>query len=95
MNYSPCVAPDESYLLFSRSNTDIPMRDVNLWVSFKGPDGSWGEPVKLAAPISGDKFDHCPKLSPDGEYLFYISDRAGRLQVYWVDASVIEAAKPQ
>ena len=40
----PFVAKDGSYLLFSR--------DMDIWVSFRGPDGAWKAPVRLPSPIN-------------------------------------------
>jgi ankyrin repeat protein len=73
----PFIAPDGSYLLFSR--------DMDIWVSFRGPDGGWKAPTKLPAPINTPDLEICPTVSPDGRYLFFL-----RGKVFWVDAGIIE-----
>jgi len=84
----PCIAPDESFLLFVRANQDM---TTAIFVSFKKPDGTWDNPQKIDLGT-----DHAvmPQLSPDGKYLFFMVS-PGRLKgdIYWVDAAVIPAAK--
>lgn len=92
-NLCPFVAPDESYLIFTRTHGDSSYAD--LYVSFKDADGSWGRAVRLGAPINTDAHEMCPWVSHDGRYLFFISTRAGTFVPYWVDAGVIKDTKPQ
>jgi ankyrin repeat protein len=80
---APFIAPDGSYLLFSR--------DMDIWVSFRGPDGSWKAPTALSPPTNSPAREDCPVVSPDGRILFYL--RGGALM--WVDASVIQDARPR
>ena len=73
----PFVAKDGSYLLFSRN--------MDIWVSFRGPNGAWKAPVRLPSPINTEDTEICPTVSPDGRYLFFL-----RGELMWVDAGVIE-----
>jgi ankyrin repeat protein len=73
----PFIAKDGSYLLFSR--------DMDIWVSFRGPDGAWKAPVRLPSPINTEDAEICPTVSPDGRYLFFL-----RGELMWVDARTIE-----
>jgi Tol biopolymer transport system component len=86
----PCIAPDESFLLFMRANED---RTAAIYVSFRRPDKTWSDPQKLEL---GLKNASMPSLSPDGKYLFFTSVPE-RLQgdIYWVNAGVIEALRPK
>jgi hypothetical protein len=84
----PCVAPDESFLLFTRVNPD---RSAGLFISRRKPDGNWGEAKQLDFGLQNVLM---ARLSPDGRYLFFTSTTpATRGDIYWVDASVLEAAK--
>lgn len=82
IDYCPWIAPDESYLLFasSRPNTD---EVLYLYVSFRGPDGSWSEPANIHPALGFDEPAGFPTVSPDGRFLFFLS----RGKVYWVDAA--------
>lgn len=83
---SPFVAPDGSYLLFSRR--------YDLWVSFRGTDGAWSEPVNLGPGVNSPEIDLCPVVTADAKYLFFLSQRDGESHAYWVRADVIEKARP-
>ena len=83
----PFIAPDGSYLLFSR--------DYDLFASFRGEDGSWSVPVNLGPEINSEELDLCPMVSADGKYLFFLSGRGGESHTWWVPAKVIEEMKPK
>ncbi len=94
MEHSPYVARDGSYLIFTR--VDAAFVDSDLYVSFRNPDGSWGEAIRMPAPPNAyGVHDHCPWVSDDGKYLFFNSFRGGEALPYWVDASVIERLRPK
>jgi hypothetical protein len=83
---TPFVAPDGSYLLFSRQ--------YDLWVSFRTPGNAWSEPVKLGPEVNSRSIELCPIVTADGKYLFFVSQRDGESHAYWVRADVIEKARP-
>jgi WD40 repeat protein len=83
---TPYIAPDESYIIFAR------LKDQNsyprLYISYPDLNHNWGEPV-LIKSIS---YGLCPVISPDGNYLFFLSSPQS---VSWMQASFIEELKPQ
>ena len=91
---SPYIAPDESYLIFTRIGNPADVGGVDLCVSFRDADGQWTEPVTLPEPINTRANEICPNVSPDGKYLFFNSFRTGGADVYWVSAEVIEKLRP-
>ena len=83
---TPFIAPDGSYLLFSRQ--------YDLWVSFRAPGNAWSEPVKLGPEVNSPSIELCPVVTSDGKYLFFLSQRGGESHAYWVHSDVIEKARP-
>ncbi|MBQ0047515.1 MAG: OmpA family protein [Prevotellaceae bacterium] len=72
-----CLSPDGKTMYFTRcsSDPDYP-RYAEIWES-KRSDASWSKPVKCA--ISRDtlsSFAH-PAVSPDGQWLYFVSDFPG------------------
>ena len=84
---SPFVAPDGSYLLFSRQ--------FDIWLSFRKADGAWSAPVKLGPEVNSPAIEVCPRVTDDGKYIFFLSQRGGESHVYWARADVIEKLRPQ
>jgi len=82
---TPFIAPDGSYLLFSRQ--------FDLWVSFRGEGGAWTDPVKLGPEVNSPSIELCPMVTADGKYLFFLSQRDGESHAYWVRADVIGKLK--
>ena len=65
----PFIAPDGSYLLFSRT--------YDLYISYQKEEGGWTEPQNLGRPINSPSIDICPMVTLDGKYLFFLSQRGG------------------
>jgi hypothetical protein len=86
---TPFIAPDESYLIYCRDN--------DLYISYQLKNNQWTEPKSLGPSINMEGcFDLCPKISPNGKYLFFISRRSGPdFRIYWADAGFIENLKPE
>jgi len=84
---SPYIAPDESYLIFSRRTNDS---GQDLFISFQNEDGSWTEAVNPGERINSKGIEICPVVTPDGKYLFYMR----RDCVMWVSARFIEELRP-
>jgi ankyrin repeat protein len=85
----PFIAPDGSYLLFSRIGHPENMGFADLWISFPDQRGAWTEPVNLGERIN-TMGGICPIVSPDSRYLFFNS---GNDDNYWVDAGFIQRLK--
>ena len=92
------VAPDESYLIFS-SRDRAGYGSGDLFVSFRTADGGWTEPKNMGSTINTDELEFCPMVSPDGRWLSF-SRRYGDscptttdAEIYWMDASIIEALR--
>jgi hypothetical protein len=93
-NWTPFIAPDESYLLFC-STRGLPETDQgDLFISIPNPDGNWSDPVSLGEPVNTDQLERFPRVSPDGKYLFFTRDTPGYDEdVYWVSAGIIQKLK--
>ena len=91
--HDPFIAPDGSFLIFT-SNRPGGYGQGDLYISFRNSDGTWSEPRNMGDNINSPGYDFCAMMSPDGEHLFFTRtiDRNG--DIYWVDAAVIEALRP-
>jgi hypothetical protein len=94
-NLFPCIAPDESYLIFT-SDRKGSLGGGDLYISFHDIDTDfWTEPVNMGEPVNTDKEERLPGQSPDGKYLFFTRlTRSGfpdfDHDVFWVSAKIIE-----
>ncbi|HSG26930.1 MAG TPA: hypothetical protein VLA34_00520, partial [Candidatus Krumholzibacterium sp.] len=93
VNWTPWVAPDESYILFS-SHRDGNIGNGDIYVSFRDPDAGWSEPVNLGAKVNTESQERFPSVSPDGRYLFFarMVDSRTFSDIFWIDAGVIAEA---
>jgi ankyrin repeat protein len=84
---TPFIAPDGSYILFSRQ--------YDIWVSFRAADGKWADPIKFGPEVNSPEIELCPFVTADGKILFFMSNRNGKNQAYWLSADFIERARPK
>jgi len=86
----PCVAPDESYLIFA-SNRPGGRGLHDLWVAFRQDGGAWSQPVNMGADVNSSNEDSSPYLTADGLYLFFTTARSGDAGYtpYWVSTALI------
>lgn len=90
-NWTPFIAPDESYILFS-SNRLSPDKDFgDIYICFQSNDGNWTEAINLGKNINSDRQERFPYVSPDGKYLFFTRWIAGGNEdIMWVSAKIID-----
>jgi len=70
---TPYVAPDESYMIYATSRQGG-VGGLDLYISFHN-GGVWSTPKLLPEPINSRVRDFCPIASPDGQWLYFSSDR--------------------
>jgi hypothetical protein len=91
----PFIAPDESYLIWDSERAEG-FGGSDFYISFRQKDGSWGAAINMGDTINSDKDDFYASVTPDGKYiLFNRTIEKGNIDVYWVDAQIIEALRPQ
>jgi hypothetical protein len=100
-DFSPCIAQDESYLIFASTRPGYGITD--LYISFQNQDGTWTAPKNMGSKINTGAKEAFPFVSFDGKYLFFMSNRVSALNsspipdgagnVFWVDAAIIEDFK--
>ena len=67
--------PDEKFMVFSSYDQDDGLGGFDLYMSFNKGENNWTEPVNLGEKINTEANEHFATLSPDGKYLFFVSDR--------------------
>ena len=101
-NAHPFIAPDESYILWD-SRREIGHGGADIYVSFRQEDGSWGKAINLGKEINSTASEGGARVTPDGKYLFFNrnvgkikpTDKYEDVNMFWVDAKVIEKLKTQ
>ncbi|MCK5536039.1 MAG: PD40 domain-containing protein [Bacteroidales bacterium] len=86
LDYTPFIAPDESYLLFC-SNRQNPEKELcHIYISFKKENGEWNEPIDLSLKMGFTRSSKFPYITPDKKFLFFSCGN----DMYWVDAKIID-----
>ncbi len=68
-NSCPALSKDGKTLYFS-SNRENGYGGADIYKSVKGPDGKWGTPVNMGAPINTKGSEWFPYISPEGVFYF-------------------------
>ena len=73
---TPAISSDGLSLYFS--STRIGSQGFDIWVSQRlAIDLPWEAPVNLGPTLNTPANENAPNLSPDGRYLFFVSNRLG------------------
>lgn len=91
----PCIAPDESFLIFESQRPEGIEGSGDLYISFKNSEARWSLPVNMGPKINSAYTERFARLSPDGKYLFFgsnrnQSDKNWGFDIYWIDAKLID-----
>ncbi len=68
----PCIAPDESFLIFDSQRPDG-FGDNDLYVCFPDGEGGWTEATNLGERVNTANDERRSSVSFDGKYLFFES----------------------
>jgi len=91
----PFIAPDESYLIFESQRAESIGGSIDLFICFRQKDKTWSKPKNMGPKINTKFSERFAKVSPDGKYLFFGSNRKQQADnlyydIYWIDAKIIQ-----
>lgn len=91
LNWTPFIAPDESYLIFSSNREGSLDEYGDLYICFRKSDGSWTDVISLGATINSNQQERFPAISPDGKYLFFTRWTPDYDEdIFWVSTKIID-----
>ena len=90
---------DESYIIVPNGRRSDGFGGTDYYISFRDEDDTWVGPFNLGSEVNfpfGKEWS--AYVSPDGAYLFFMSDRgsdnSGRSRIFWVDAAFLNEMNP-
>lgn len=93
-NAHPFIAPDESYVIWD-DQRESGFGKADIYISFRQSDGSWGPAIHMGDQINSEQSDSYATVTPDGKYILFnrMIDK-DNVDIYWVDAQIIETLRP-
>ncbi|TFG19929.1 MAG: hypothetical protein EU530_04790 [Promethearchaeota archaeon] len=88
MDWLPCIARDESYLIYSGNSKENPDR-FDLYISFRDESGKWGQKINLGPKINTEGVERFPGISLNGKIFYFVRDST----IYWYSTDFIEDLK--
>lgn len=73
--FNAYVSPDEQFLIFSSIGREGEYGGGDLYISTRDEKGIWQQAISLGPRINSEHLDYCPFVTPDGDYLFFTSQR--------------------
>lgn len=74
--YNAFISPDESYIIVPTYGREDSFGATDYYISFRNEDDEWTEAMNMGEEInSADWQEYSPYVSPNGEYLFFMSGR--------------------
>lgn len=71
--FEPFISPDESFLIFMATPSES-LDEADFYISYN-QNGIWSKAVKLPAPFNSNVTEFSPKITHDGKYFFFSSNR--------------------
>lgn len=92
----PFIAPDESYLIWDSERAGG-YGGTDIYIRYRQNDDSWGPAINMGDKVNSDKAEFYASVTPDGKYILFNRgmDDKGNIDIYWVDAQIIQALKPK
>mgnify|MGYP006282519947 CR=1 FL=1 len=72
------LSADGMTMYFSACNKQDGKGSCDIYMAEKEGDG-WKDPVNLGKPVNSSKWESQPSISPDGQTLFFVSNRSGSI----------------
>jgi WD40-like Beta Propeller Repeat len=85
------VAPDESFILLGSFARDS-LGNADLYITYN-ENGVWSKPVNFGPSINTKARDYSPRISPDGKYLLFSSERGFPIEPHDQPVSYEEFAR--
>lgn len=85
--HAPIPGPD-GRSLYVTATLPEGFGDEDIYLTSRGPDGSWGPLVNLGPQVNGPGDDRCPAWTPDLRYFLFDSIREGGFggrDLWWVE----------
>jgi hypothetical protein len=90
----PYMAPGESFLIFISETRPGGYGGYDLWICFRRINNTWTEPVNMGPNINTANDEYGPRVTHDGNYLFFTRENRGNtMDIYWVSSNIIDSLK--
>lgn len=89
--FCPYISPDEDYIIFSRIGKSTSKSD--LFISFKTSSNTWSHSKPLGERVNSNGHDLAATITPDTNYMFFLSTRNGASKIYWINTSFIDSMR--
>jgi hypothetical protein len=77
LRFNAFVARDESYIIVPVWGREDSLGGVDYYIVFRSPEDVWSDPINMGENINAaEGAEWSPYVSPDGNYLFFMSSRA-------------------
>jgi len=97
--YNAFIAPDESYIIVPNGQRGDSFGGSDYYICFRNDNDGWEGSFNLGDQVNS-RFSRewSASVSPDGEYLFFMSDRGptdpGRSKIFWINAAFLSKLNP-
>lgn len=89
--YNAFVASDESYIIIPAYGMPDSFGATDYYISFRNSSDNWSQPINMGPVINTScSREWSASVSTDGKYLFFMSDRMGRMSPGKLSAEMLQ-----
>ncbi len=90
-DWTPFIADDESYLIFSSNRPGSKDKYGDLFISFRDKYDNWTAPLSLGNKVNTEKQERFPSVSKELGILFFTrATDANSDDIFWIDSKIID-----
>ncbi len=86
--FNAFIAPDESFIIIPTFGLHGSFGGTDYYIVFRDQDDNWSDPINMGAQVNSEgRQEWSASISPDGKYLFYMSEKVLESAIYKSDFS--------
>jgi len=92
--FNAFIAPDESFIIIPTFGLPGSFGATDYYIVFRDKDDNWSDPINMGEQVnSAGRQEWSASISPDGKYLFYMSEKVPENAIYKNDFTAEELLK--
>jgi len=87
--FNAFISPNEDFLIIPAFGMPESFGGADYYIVFRNENDIWSQAMNMGKPVSSEgRFEWSASLSPDGKYLFFMSDRVPQEKEFIQDVNV-------
>lgn len=88
-DFYPWISPNKEFMIFC-SDRAGGYGKSDLYISYANESGTWSQPINMGEKVNTNDDETCPRMTSDGQYLFFTRTKNWDGDFYWIHTDFIK-----